>query len=169
MEQGNPEKGIKGVVVPDNPEITRIPPYEHIYAPWEWELADLYYRPDWAVHPFIEPFRLTVTYMILTGWKRDGGAELQLRTLEQVGVASRPSRRLSHARAHQQPLPSPSPLPGQNGDLLDNFPVPNKGKLEQLTNQWLGCVTPLGQPFGLIREYYGEKTALYFQFSGYVT
>ncbi len=86
MEKGNPAKGIKSVVVVDNPEITSIPAYEYIYAPWEWELSDLYYRPDWAAHPFIAPFRLTVTYMVLTGWKRDGGAELQLRTLEQVRV-----------------------------------------------------------------------------------
>ncbi len=51
--------------------------------------------------------------------------------------------------------------------MLDNFPVPCKDSIERLTNQWLGCVTPRGQPFGLIREYYGEKMALYFQFSGY--
>ena len=65
-------------------------------------------------------------------------------------------------------IPAPSdPIGPQDGDLLDNFPVPCKDSIERLTNQWLGCVTPRGQPFGLIREYYGEKMALYFQFSGY--
>ena len=139
LEAGDAEVGIKSMVVGENKELTHISPYEHIYAHYEYETPELYWKPDWAVHPFTEHVRLTVTYMILEGAIKNGGAALQLRNLK------------------------------LQGDVVDNFPLPNKSKKEDLKNIWLRVFfLPNQQPFPLIREYFGEKMTMYFHFSAHL-
>ena len=99
LEQGDAEKGIAPIVIPETSELTKIRPWDCIYAKWEYgecfvcchnyhtpphiythfsphnnptlplppEYPELYYKPDWAAHPFISHIRVMVSYMILEG------------------------------------------------------------------------------------------------------
>ena len=100
----------------------------------------MYYKPDWAVHPFVAHIRVMVSYMILEGPKLNGGAAIAIKKLAHDGV------------------------------LSDCFPMPNKEMVEKLNASWLRCCfLPHQQPWDLIKNYYGEKMSLYFAFTGHLT
>ena len=140
LEAGDLEHGIKPIHVGVNVEVTKISPFDHIYARFDSDIPlESYWKPELATNPFIESVRLTVTFMILGGERKSGGAEIQLRSLKNEGA------------------------------IVDYFPMPNKDKLDKLREKWLRmCITPNSQPFDEIREYFGEKMTLYFHFSAHL-
>jgi hypothetical protein len=58
----------------------------------------------------------------------------------------------------------------KDGSILAYFPLHNQSALVSLEANWLPwSVMPWDQPIDDIRDYYGEKTALYFEFLGHYT
>jgi len=54
--------------------------------------------------------------------------------------------------------------------MLGCFALHDYEKLYEVSTQWLPfSVLPWDQPFDLMREYFGEKIALYFVFMGHYT
>lgn len=140
LSAGDAERNIGPVFIGRHDDITKIPPFEHIYAPFKPEHIDMFWKPAATSHPFTEAVRISLTYLLLEGPVANGGAALSLRALE------------------------------KNKHLIDNFPMPSKATLEKLSHIWLSlCFTPQSQPFDLIRDYYGEKINIYFQFCGHLT
>jgi hypothetical protein len=139
---GDAEKGIAPLSIGDDRSITKFSPYEYIYCRYEAEDDEMYWRPQDEIsnHSFTENIRLKVTNYILEFSASKGGAALSIRN----SLAE--------------------------GKLLAYFPMPNLESRHELGNQWLKTfMTPNGQPFEMIRSYFGEKIVLFFEFRAHLT
>ena len=140
-EKGDPENNIVPIPIKDmhNPQISKYRPCQHIYCKYEQESPKLYYKPDDMKHAFTEFHRLKVIDILLRTPQDMGGTGLDVGKLKMAGI------------------------------LIDDFPLPNDELRDTLMQKWLFCCQlPHVQPYKEIRDYFGEKIAVFCSFNGYV-
>jgi hypothetical protein len=122
-------------------EITKFRPFECIYSEYDADptLQKLYHKKPGATTPFVNAVRLKLTQALIEAPKFQFGSHIAI----------------------QKKIKS--------GDLLGFFPLHNEDQLSALYSEWIvPFAMPASQPYEGIREYFGEKIALYFKFIGNV-
>jgi len=139
LEAGNSAKRIARVHFPPNDPIqTTIEPFDYIYGRYKKTIDQSLYQKDSQGSIFDPTSRLKLAHYVLTGPKRHGGCDISI-------------MKLVHA-----------------GNILSYFPVHDKAELKSLyKNQMKVSTMPWKQPFDDIKEYFGEKFALYNAFLGH--
>lgn len=125
--------------VQDEPDITLLKPYEYIYGPYEREpeFHDLFYVPPGQNHPFRTVDRIKIIMEILQS-DADWGAGLELYSLK------------------------------SSGSLVTYYPLREHKCMRALDRDWMPwSIMPWEQPIDDIRDYFGEKIGLYFEFIGH--
>jgi hypothetical protein len=104
-----------------------------VYLPYEQEINEkLYLTPHHAVNPFVKSIRLKLLYALLRAPKREGGCALELQQL-----------------LYQE-------------KILALFPLhDSKFAKDIMYKIWEWSIYPWHVPFEDLREYFGEKVALY--------
>mmetsp|Transcript_443 Transcript_443/g.787 ORF Transcript_443/g.787 Transcript_443/m.787 type:complete len:306 (+) Transcript_443:39-956(+) len=136
LERGNSEAGIAATSIPHRPDVTRLGPYEFIYAPYTRTVTEsLYDSADNSNHPFSEITRLTLETIILESRMPDGSQNLKI----------------------QRYL--------DNGWLLGCYPLHDQGKAVQLTTEWSRFPFQNKLPLDDMEQYLGQKCCMYFAFA----
>jgi len=140
IEKGDKEAGIAGATIPHEPAESFLKPYEYISAKYRSELdEELYWRPDGMSHPFRSSVRTKLS-LILVDKKPKVGVNIRVRY--QVN----------------------------KGKIASFFPLHDSRRLQVLHDEWLDRkVMPWKQPLFKVKEYFGEKIGLYFQFMSHYT
>lgn len=139
LKAGNPEYRIAPIFITDDRKITPLSPYQYIFLEYE-ENHDqkLYYIPPGETSPFIKSVRLKLLFSLLRGSKRQGGCDIELSNL-----------------LHQ-------------GKILAFFPLHDVSIVDQLKARCTGLgYLPWDYPTFDVKEYLGEKIALYALFLGH--
>lgn len=123
----------------DDPNITPYQPYEFIYSKYDQEKDYMYEKANEQQHPFSPIIRTKLILSIIQSTKNNG-CHLNIRKL----IA--------------------------DGSVLACFPLHDDKKRRQLQSNWFGWfVHPWSQPIDYVKDYFGEKIALYFEFVGHYT
>lgn len=141
IEGGDPEHRIKAVTILENKDICRYGAYDHIFLKYETEMPDLYKRKGddgYGTDPFIKSVRLKLIYEILRAPHHQGGCGLEVSKL-----------------LHKKKILAMYPLHDQH-DLT--------AIRDKVLDKW---TLPWEVPVLDIKEYFGEKIALYNVFLGH--
>ena len=123
----------------DDPNITPYQPYEFIYSKYDQEKDYMYDKADEQQHPFSPIIRTKLILSIIQSTKNNG-CHLNIRKLI------------------------------SDGSVLTCFPLHDAKKRRTLQSNWFGWfVHPWCQPIDYVKDYFGEKIALYFEFVGHYT
>lgn len=144
--QGDALAGIAPIHIADSPEYSPLDPYAYLYGKYEQDLPEsLYWRPiadtaeQNAVGPFRENVRLKLVHYMLQGNKQSGGCGLKIDKML------------------------------QKKQLLAVYPMHQPHHVRALLLLWAKHSWPWNQPLDMVKEYFGEKIALYFSFMGTYT
>jgi hypothetical protein len=134
LERGDPEANIAPVSIPHRPDITPLQPYEHIYGKYSRNVTETMY---WREPGAEHPFREII--------------RLKLCSLLLESRAGDGSHYFNIRRAID------------DGDLLGCFPLHDRARTQALGAEF--DVFPWrALPLYYIKEYFGEKIAVYFAF-----
>ena len=132
----------KPLDMPETCEETTIDPYDYIYANFEFgrlDIKNLYQKFENRT-VFRGVDRLKLMYSILVSKPSEGGSDLDI-------------YRLIKEKA-----------------VLGFYPLHDHVELKTLEEKWLRlCALPWNQPIEDIKDYFGEKIALYFLWLGHYT
>eukprot|EP01034_Spumella_vulgaris_P035057 gene35057-43226_t len=137
--RGNPDKRIAPVRIRHDPTITAISPFEHIYLKFQAENdIELYRSHGDSKHPFSRSVRLKLIHFLINAPKRFGGCDMHLSSM-------------IHHKA-----------------VRCMFPLHDVPKCNELLER---CVNVFAMPWHYpaldLKEYLGEKIALYNVFIGH--
>lgn len=130
---------IRPVSINHVPSITSLHPYQFIYGDYKAERDHLFCKPYPYAHPFTASHRIKLIYSILES-KTENCCGLHLEKL----LAS--------------------------GSILAYYPLHDAATQDVLQASWLPWDhMPWDQPIDAIKDYFGEKIGLYFEFLGHYT
>lgn len=140
-EAGFPESKIAPIKITHDEKYSSLDPYQYIYGKYTTKLPlDLYLKSSNASDPFKRSTRLKLIYYMIQAPSSEGGLNY-------------PVERML-----------------KRNKILSLYPMHDKNSLQTLTTNWLNPWTlPWKQPMNHIKEYFGEKIALYFSFMGQYT
>lgn len=135
-EAGFPESNIAPIDITDDDEYSTISPYKYIYGKYDTNLPEeIYKRTKHMDHPFKRSVRLKLIYYMLQAPTHQGGGALKLEKML------------------------------AKNKMLAMYPMHNPKKISKLMKTWVkDCSLPWYQPIATVKEYFGEKIALYFVF-----
>lgn len=138
LTAGNPKAKIKPVLI-SNTDLTPFTPYEHIYLKYDETLNQgLYYIPRGESTCFGKNVRLKLIYLLLRAPKRLGGCDIEL-------------NKLLHKKR-----------------MLAMFPLHDRKYTDFIKERCFDIkVMPWDAPVAEIKDYFGEKIALYNVFLGH--
>lgn len=129
----------------DNADETSMPPYQFIYAKYKADKHAMYAKADGLAHPFSATVRIKLVMDIIDS-EDPTCCKLKLRKLANDGGE------------------------GHQSHVLAYFPLHDYEKREELTRVWLNWrVKPWEQPIDDVKDYLGEKVAMYFEFTAHYT
>lgn len=139
LKTGDPERRILPVFITDDPNITPLTPYEHIYLPFNGDQPEeLYHVPPGEDSAFTKLVRLKLVLAFLKAPKRDGGCDLEIGKLI------------------------------YKKKILAMYPLHEQSTVDQLVTLCTDRNTmPWDIPTHDLKEYFGEKIGLFFVFIGH--
>jgi hypothetical protein len=146
-EAGFPSSQIAPFFINSDPRYTPLDPYQHLYGRYATHLPPSIYKTSSisatdTPNPFKQSSRLKILYYLLQAPHRYGGLHLPLEKLM------------------------------NKKKILAIYPLHDPLSLTLLKKSWLGAPLwslPWKQPMNHLKEYFGEKIALYFAFMGVYT
>lgn len=142
-ETGDIENNINSFKIPHDPDlVVSYEPYRYIYGRYSTSVADrLYARESLMDHPFTGIRRLKITRLLMESQPPDGGKKIKMRKFIDTGK------------------------------VLACFPLHDNEKLKDLRKLWANYkILPWNfKPLPLIQDYFGDKIALYFVFTGHLS
>jgi anoctamin-10/anoctamin-7 len=138
LEAGDAANEIAPVKIPDDIKFSAYGPYEHIYGKYEETLHDIYWQSEDEDTIFVASTRRKLLYNIFQAPVTDGGCGIAVSNLL------------------------------LSGKILALFPLHDRASASKLLKSSLGLsIFPWSMPMLRIRNYFGEKVGLYFQFIGH--
>lgn len=135
----------KRAPIMDNADVTSLPPYQFIYAPYRKDKHAMYARAEGLSHPFSAIIRIKLLMDIIDS-DDPTCCKLKLRKLASDGAD------------------------GHKSHIIAYYPLHDYDRREELIRTWLNWrVLPWEQPIDDVKDYLGEKVALYFEFTAHYT
>lgn len=138
LKAGDAAREIAPIIIPDDTKYSKYGPYEYIYGKYEESLHDIYYQSEDETTIFLASTRRKLLYNIFQAPVADGGCGIAVSNLL------------------------------LSGKILALFPLHDRDKSTKLLKESVGLtVFPWSMPMNRIKNYFGEKVGLYFQFIGH--